>query len=311
LKKRGVLLALNSRNNWDDVAQVFQEHPDMILGLKDFSAVRVNWADKVSNIREIAAELNIGVDSIVFMDDSPFECELVRHTLPEVTVVQVPPDPAFYPELVRSLPWFQRPGLSEEDLRRAEMMAEEEKRHRFLEAAGSYEEFLCSLEMVAEFSSLSEGNLPRAAQLTQKTNQFNLTTRRYGKSDLAALTVGGRYLGLVVRLRDRFGDSGLVGFALVEMGEGFWRIDTFLLSCRVLGRGLETTMLSQIARLAQQRAVPRLVGEFIATGKNQPAAAFFRDHGFNSTGSDGLWELDLTVSRVDSPPWIAVKGDLQ
>jgi FkbH-like protein len=306
LKKQGVLLAINSKNNLDDVVEVFERHPDMVLRLEDFESVQINWDDKVSNMHAIARELNIGLDSMVFIDDSSFECDLVRHALPRVTVVQLPTDPAQHPEFLRSLPWFRRLKISEEDSLRSLMMAQQRTRQREQASFANHEEFLYSLGMVAEVSRVTPMTIGRATQLTQKTNQFNLTTRRYTEDQMAALVKDDCYLTLLVRLKDKLGDSGIVGLAIIETGAVEWRLDTFLLSCRVLGRGLETAFLSYILGQAQRRSVRRLLAEFIQTNRNQPAADFLPSHGFQNYGGGAGWELDVAAGKIQPPSWISV-----
>lgn len=285
LRGRGILLALCSKNDEALVCQLFAARAaDMPLRLDHFAAVKVNWSDKAQNITEIAAELSIGLDSIVFLDDNPFETELVQQLLPSVHTIQLPADPVEYRDaLMTRLDLFDTLTFSDEDRRRADMYAAE--RRRRVERASSsmsVEEYLRGLEMEAAIDRVDDEGVARVAQLTQKTNQFNLTTRRYTERDIRDFVTSTVHDVFAVRLRDRLGDSGIVGVAIVCHDGGRSVIETFLLSCRVLGRGLEDALLAACVGTGRQRGSDRVIGLFIPTSKNGRVSGFYQSRGFAS-----------------------------
>jgi FkbH-like protein len=310
LSRRGILLAICSKNNLDDAMEALEKHPGMLVRTKDFAAMRINWTDKSQNLREIAQELNIGTDSLAFLDDNYFEREQVRAALPEVTVIEISQDPLEYSATVRDCPVFARLALSAEDQHRTTMYAEQHSRASAEQKFQTKEDFFRFLEQEADLEPVNDLTLARVAQLTQKTNQFNLTTRRYTEQQIAEMAARPDFHILSIKVRDRFGDHGLVGVAIVHDRDDQCEIDTFLLSCRVIGRTVETALLSHIAENAQQRGCKLLMGWFIPTKKNAPARDFYEQHGFirkqqNESGS--LWVLDLKNSTSRSPDWIKLK----
>jgi FkbH-like protein len=308
LTRRGILLAVCSKNNSEDAREVFEHHPQMLLRLDQFAAMRINWSDKASNLRAIAAELNVGIDALAFVDDNPAERDLVRRELPEVHVVELPDDPSAYADCLRSDPMFERLRLTAEDAQRVDMYRAERQRRELQEGSGSLETFYRSLDMQAEIEPLSAENVARLAQLTQKTNQFNLTTRRYGEAELLAVagSRGNRVLGL--RARDRFGDHGLVGVVITRADGDQWDIDSLLLSCRVIGRTIETALLAYIAEEAARAGALALSGWYLPTRKNGPAQATYPDHGFQEAehrdGGGTRYVLALAGRELVCPPWI-------
>lgn len=308
LTARGILLAICSKNNEADAREVFERHPNMLLRLEHFAAVRMNWKDKATNLRDIAAELNLGIDALAFIDDNPVERDFVRRELPEVHVLEMPGSAAAYADCVRADPMFERLRLTSEDAQRGGMYAAERQRRELQDGAGSLEDFYRSLEMQATIEPLSEANLTRLAQLTQKTNQFNLTTRRYGEAELVALAAvpGNRVLGL--RARDRFGDHGLVGVVITRAVADEWEVDTLLLSCRVIGRTLETALLAHLANEAERGGARALSGWYRPTKKNGPASGTYAQHGFTLTehgdGGATRYQLALAGRSLACPPWI-------
>jgi FkbH-like protein len=307
LSRRGILLAVCSKNNLDDALEVFEKHPGMLLRLKHFAAVRINWTDKAQNLREIAQELNIGVDALAFLDDNPFEREQVRAALPEITVIDLPQNPLDYAAAVRDCPVFERLALSAEDQKRTAMYAEQRQRADAQQTFQSKEDFFRFLEQEAELEPVTALTLARVAQLTQKTNQFNLTTRRYSEQQIAEIASRPGWHIVSIKVRDRFGDHGLVGVAIAHDEGQQCEVDTFLLSCRVIGRTVETALLAHLAQHAAERGCKRLVGWFLPTKKNAPARDFYRQHGFErqeSNGTGSLWSLDLRRLTLHSPDWI-------
>ncbi len=310
LSRRGVLLAICSKNNPDDALQALNGHPGMLLKLKDFAAVRINWNDKAQNLREIASELNLGIDSLAFIDDNPFEREQVRKLLPEVTIIDLPDDPLGYASAVRDCPAFERLVLSREDQKRTAMYAEQSERQQAEQNFQSKEDFFRYLQQEAEVASVTPATLARVAQLTQKTNQFNLTTRRYTEQQITDMAARPGWEVLSITVRDRFGDHGLVGVAITHDADSSCEIDTFLLSCRVIGRSVETALLSYLAQRAALRNRRQLMGRFIPTKKNAPARDFYAQHGFQKTAEDhdgSVWILGLEQNTIAIPDWIRLK----
>ena len=307
LARRGVLLGICSKNNLDDAMEALEKHPGMLVRPKDFAAIRINWSDKSQNLREIAQELNIGVDSLAFLDDNPFEREQVRAALPEITVIDISGNPLEYAAAVRDCPVFERLALSAEDQQRTAMYAVERERSTAEHKFQSKEDFFRYLAQEADLDPVTDLTLARVAQLTQKTNQFNVTTRRYSEAQIAELAKQPDWHIFSIKVRDRFGDHGLVGVAITHDEGDQCEIDTFLLSCRVIGRTVETALLAHIARSAAERGRKRVIGWFLPTKKNAPARDFYQQHGFTreQTSETGtLWVLDLKTSTLASPEWI-------
>ena len=308
LHERGILLGISSKNNPADALQVLREHPGMLLGERHFAARRIDWGDKAQHLREIATELNIGVDSLAFLDDNPVEREYVREQLPEVAVIDLPTDPFGYARALRDYPGFERLALSAEDRERPAYYAAERERREAEQACPTREDFLRSLEQEIEIAPLGPLTLARVAQLTQKTNQFNLTTRRYSEQQVASLAAAPHVEVFSIRVRDRFCDNGIVGVAILEHGAEETEIETLLLSCRVLGRAVETAFLAFLAQRARERGARRLAGWFLPTQKNRPASDFYDRHGFQSTQATEQgtrWSFDL-AAPLTAPAWIRV-----
>jgi FkbH-like protein len=310
LTRRGILLAICSKNNVEDAMEALENHPGMILRPKDFSAVRINWNDKSQNLREIASELNVGTDTLAFLDDNPVELEQVRNALPEVTILDLPGDPLAYAAIVRDCPAFERLTLSSEDQQRTTLYATQRERSQAEQSFQSKEDFFRYLEQEAEVAPVSPATLARVAQLTQKTNQFNLTTRRYSEQQIVDMAARPGWHVLSIKVRDRFGDHGLVGIAITHDEADICEIETFLLSCRVIGRAVETALLSHLTETAKARGCQRLAGQFVPTKKNAPARDFYAQHGFqlleeNHDGS--VWSLPLEQHTIAAPDWIKLK----
>jgi len=307
LSRRGVLLAICSKNNIDDAMEALEKHPGMVLRPQHFSAIRINWNEKSQGLREIAGELNIGVDSLALLDDNPFEREQVRSALPDVTVIDLPEDPMLYAAALRECPVFERLTLSEEDQQRTALYSRQRERAHSEQSFQSKEDFYRFLGQEAEIAPVSPSTLSRIAQLTQKTNQFNLTTRRYTEQQVSAMAGRSGWQVLSIRVRDRFGDHGLVGVTITRDEDEACEIDTFLLSCRVIGRTVETALLSNLAHGAVQRGRTCLCGWFLPTKRNSPSREFYSHHGFelktqNDEGS--FWTLDLKGRTIACPEWI-------
>ncbi len=297
LFQRGIILAVNSKNNEADALKVFREHPYMVLKETQLAAVEINWNDKVDNLKRIAETLNIGLDSLVFIDDDPLNCAFVREALPEVAVVELPKDPAHLVRAFTELPYFDALQMTDEDKIKGRLYADEKKRTDLRTRMTSLEEYLKSLSMVMTIAPPSPMQFSRVAQLTQKTNQFTMTTRRYLESDIERFVQQGEHRVYAVSLSDSFGDSGLIGVVIVLMAGEVWRLDSFLLSCRVIGRGVEDAILAHVIAEAKIAKAERIIGEFISTKKNQPAQGFFVRSGFTRLGvvhDVEEWEYDTS-----------------
>lgn len=311
LSKRGILLAICSKNNPEDAMEALEHHPGMVLRPQHFSAMRINWNDKAQNLREIAAELNIGIDSIVFLDDSPVERANIRASVPEITIIELPPDPLQYAGALRDCPLFERLAISREDQERTNIYAAQRERFEAQKTFTSKEDFFRFLEQEAEVAPVTQATLSRVSQLTQKTNQFNLTTRRYTEAEIDSLAANPEVQVNSIHVRDRYGDHGIVGVAITRDQGQDCEIDTFLLSCRVIGRTVEAALLARIAEQARARGRRRLLGLFFSTRKNAPARDFYSDQGFqleSQNGEGSLWSLDLTEHCVPHPRWIKHSG---
>lgn len=280
LRDTGILLAAASKNNAADVEDVLTNHPSCLLKREHFSAFEVHWEDKATSLRRIATSLNIGLDSLVFFDDNPAERAWVKEQLPEVTVLDVSTNILSYSSTLADCGCFDLTSLTTEDLSRSQLYAEDLQRRELQTHTGSLEDFLRGLDMTLTFGQADEQTLPRIVQLLGKTNQFNLTTRRHNAADLKAMLHAGGII-LWAKLRDRFGDNGLIAVGIVLPEDAAtWRLDSFLMSCRVIGRGVETALLAALVQSAKNRGAQSLIGEFIATQKNQVIADFLPNNGF-------------------------------
>ena len=287
---------------------VLEKHPEMLLRPQHFAAMRINWIDKAQNLRDIAEELSLGLDSIAFLDDNPVERQRVSTEIPEIQVIEMPEDAAQYASVVRQSPFFERLSLSSEDKERGRYYAEERQRRDIQNSATSIEDFYRSLTMEAEVAEVDLQSLARVAQLTQKTNQFNLTTRRYSEQEISDLIRNPHCRVYFLRSRDRFGDNGIVGVAISKTEGDCCEIDTFLMSCRVIGRTLEKAILSQIAQDARATGARRLEGWYLPTAKNVPAKDFYPSNGFTIVEQkEGrmLWRCDLDKQNLEWPEWVA------
>jgi len=309
LMRRGVLLAVCSKNNPAEALEALQSHPGMLLKPRDFAAMRINWDEKSHNLREIAAELNIGLDTVAFLDDNPVERQQVREQAPEAVVIELPEDPMQYARAVRDCAWFERLSLSAEDRRRGELYAAQRQRSELERTVTSKEDFYRSLQQVAEIAPANPQTLARVAQLTQKTNQFNLTTRRYTEQQVEQMIASPEWRVWSLRVTDRYADNGLVGVAIARLNGDVCEIDTFLMSCRVIGRTVETALLAHLAADARERGAKLLQGWFLPTKKNAPAQDFYRRHAFDEVANSPegvLWNFDLNAKTIATPEWIRV-----
>ena len=292
LKQRGIILAICSKNT-EAIAQTpFVSHPDMVLRLDDIAVFVANWETKVDNIRHIQSILNIGFDSMVFVDDNPFEREMVKSAIPDITVPELPEDPAEYMLYLRSLNLFETASVTEEDEQRTRQYKEEAQRNTLLKSFNDESDFLANLHMVSVPKPIDQFNIPRVAQLSQRSNQFNLRTIRYTEEDIKQISTDANYHTLSLSLKDRFGDHGLIGVIILKkLDEATLFIDTWIMSCRVLKRGMENFTLNAIVELASFYNFERIVGEYIPTKKNEIVKNHYSDLGFSEV--DGKWVLEI------------------
>lgn len=285
-QQRGFILALCSKNNPEDVRQVFREHPHQILREEHFAAQRVNWMPKADNLIALAEELNLGLDSFVFVDDSDHECAAVRHRLPQVEVIQTPAKPLLVPQCLERVARLEILSLTAEDLAKTELYAQEKRRKEFMSQEGT-DGYLESLGMKMQVSLDNAGHLARLAQLTQKTNQFNLTTRRYSEKQVQEFMASREWLVADFSLADVFGDSGIVGLAIARLrGREEAEIDTFLMSCRVIGRQAESAFLNVLLSELATRGILKVRASYLETGKNSLVNRFLPDHEFDHVSGE-------------------------
>lgn len=298
LKKRGIILAICSKNNEDVAKEPFINHPEMILRLDDIAVFVANWENKADNIRKIQSILNIGFDSMVFLDDNPFERNLVRENLPDVTVPELPDDAAQYLEYLYSLNLFETASYSNADSDRTLQYQVEAKRAVAQFSFTNEGDFLKSLDMTSEVRGFNSFNTPRVSQLSQRSNQFNLRTIRYTESDIEQLALNDSYHNLSFTLIDKYGDNGLICVIILNKQDSdTLYIDTWLMSCRVLRRGMEHFTLNEIIKYAQQNGFTKIIGEYIPTAKNQLVQNHYSDLGFENISDNGQHMYKLNVDE--------------
>jgi FkbH-like protein len=291
LKERGVVIAICSKNNENIAKEPFEKHPEMILKLEDISVFVANWETKVDNIRYIQSVLNIGFDSIVFIDDSAFERDMIRTNLSEIIVPELPEDPAEYLSYLRTLNLFETNSFTEEDTIRTKQYQEEAARIVLQKTYSNEGDFLESLQMVSVVSSFNRFNTPRVAQLTQRSNQFNLRTKRYTEVDILRISNDINFDTLSFTLEDKYGDYGLISLVILEKRNKTLFIDTWLMSCRVLKRGMENFVLNEIIRIAKKLGIEKIIGEYISTKKNEIVKEHYKN--LNFTKNNNTWELSV------------------
>lgn len=306
LYESGVLLAICSKNDEAVALDVIDKHPSMVLRRSHFAAWRINWLDKAENMKALAEELNLGLDAFVFLDDSPHERAYIKSSLPEVTVPELPADPSDYAMFLARLPYFETFTLTAEDKKRGELYAAERTRKTLAESSVSLEDFLKSLDITITLEQPNQFTIPRIAQLTQKTNQLNLTTRRYTEADIRRMAESNGWKILAVSVSDRLGQSGLVGVAILALEDKTARLDSFLVSCRVLGRGVEEALLSAAAFAAFECGANGLKIEFIQTNKNSVALTFLEKCHLHR---DDGWYLIDRQDDLQYPAWIKIENE--
>jgi len=295
LRASGIALATVSKNNRADAEEAFRTHPDMPLAWDDFTAHRVDWNDKAANLRAVASEINVGVDALAYADDSPMECDLVRTYAPEVAVIHLDGPPSLFAQKVLATGGFYAAALTNEDRARADAYAAERDRATLAETTDT-KSFLETLNLRLTLRPPRDGEIDRVSQLFAKTNQFNLTTKRYSSADVMAMCGDPAKQIKIARLADRYGDYGLIGIMVTaDCDDQTREVDSLLLSCRVLGRNVEQAIVADLETEARQAGRARLVGQYCASAKNSMVANFYPEHGFARTEKDGLFARDLAT----------------
>jgi FkbH-like protein len=315
LNNRGIILAVNSKNDEANAIEVFEKHPEMVLKRSDIACFVANWNDKASNIRRIAQDLNIGIDSIVFLDDNPFERALVRQELPMVAVPEVGEDVSFFAKTLAEAGYFESVSITSDDRDRASQYQGNIQREQLKASSTDIMSYLQGLDMKLIWRRIDTVGLQRVVQLVHKTNQFNLTTRRHSAGELAALIGDRNAIGLQLRLTDRFGDNGIIGVIIGRMdADCNMVIDTWLMSCRVLGRNVEEASLNILARLAAAMGAKTLVGEYLKTAKNGMVKDHYSKLGFSVTKQDDAGNSTSILALDDfreCQTFIEIKEDSQ
>lgn len=312
MRDRGVLLAACSKNEESVARSVFEKRDEMVLKLKDFSCFLANWRNKADNLREIARTLELGLDSLVFVDDHPGERALVRRLAPEVAVPSMPEDPGRYVMALARYRYFETVAWTSEDARRAEYYQQNAQRREMAAQSTDIDTFLASLDMQARIEPVQPINLERVTQLTNKSNQFNLTTRRRTQAEIAALAADEQWSTLTVSLADKLGDNGLISVVFLKAHEDEMEIDTWLMSCRVLQRGVEELVLNQIAAIGRARKCTRVRGVYIPTERNGLVRDLLPRLGFVAAGENGketCWTLAIDESFV--PRKTCIQGEMR
>jgi FkbH-like protein len=297
LRERGIVLAVSSKNNDETARLPFQKHPEMLLRENHLAVFQANWNDKATNIRAIAEELSLGLESFVFLDDNPAERRLVRDMLPDVAVPELPDDPAFYVRTLLAAGYFEAITYSPEDQKRADFYQDNARRVALQRATGDLDAYLATLNMTITFQPFDEVGRARIAQLISKSNQFNLTTRRYSEAQVAEIEADPNCLTLQVRLVDTFGDNGMISVVICRQDAGVLQIDSWLMSCRVLGRRVEQAVLQELLIQARSLGISRLVGTYRPTERNRLVEDHYSKLGFTECErlADGstVWDLDV------------------
>ena len=300
LNQRGIILAINSKNNFEDAMEVIKKHPSMILREDNFACMKINWNDKVTNLQEISKELNIGLDSMVFFDDDLINQEFVKTSLPEVLVAELPNDSSQFAQIITKMKEFDVLKITEEDVKRNEMYSVQKKRTELKNKIVDFDEFLKQMNIEVNIKKADSFTIPRISQLTLKTNQFNLTTKRYQQEEISSFSSDKDRIVECVQVSDKFGDNGITGVYIIEKKDSKeWIIDTFLLSCRIMGRKVEEAMLYQIIDKAKKLGIKRIKGKFIPTKKNKPAENFYSDCDFKKEEDYWVFNTDQVMKKPE------------
>jgi FkbH-like protein len=313
LRERGIVLAISSKNNDETARLPFQKHPEMLLRENHLAVFQANWNDKATNIKAIAAELALGLESFVFLDDNPAERRLVRDMLPEVAVPELPDDPALYARTLLAAGYFEAITFSPEDQKRADFYQDNARRVALQRATGDLDAYLATLNMTITFQPFDEVGRARIAQLISKSNQFNLTTRRYNEAQVGEIEADPECFTLQVRLVDTFGDNGMISVIICRRDEESWQIDTWLMSCRVLGRRVEQAVLQELVINARSLQISRLIGTYRPTERNRLVEDHYSKLGFaeceRTTDGSTVWSLEVADWTGLSLPMKVVRID--
>ena len=304
LSENGIILAINSKNNQKDAMKAINEHPHMILREKDFSCIKINWNDKISNMREIAKDLNIGLDSIVFFDDDPTNRELLRMSIPEVNTIELPKDPSNYAQILRNLNDFNVLKITQDDTKRRIMYEQEQNRQKLESSTENLNEYLKKLNIKIKIKLDDKFSIARISQLILKTNQFNLTTKRYQEEEIKQFVDDQTIIVGCAEVEDKFGESGITNVFIIKKNSKEWVIDTFLLSCRIMGRGIEEAILGEILEIAKDKGIERIKANFILTEKNQPTKNFLKNYGFEKDGENWIF---LLKNKIKIPDYLEIE----
>ena len=304
LSENGIILAINSKNNQNETMKVINEHPHMILREKDFSCIKINWNDKISNMKEIAKELNIGLDSIVFFDDDPINRELLRMSLPEVNTIELPKDPSIYAQILRDLNDFNTLKITKDDTERKKMYSQEQNRQKLESSTENLNEYLKKLDIKIKIKLNDKFSISRISQLILKTNQFNLTTKRYQEEQIKEFVKDETMIVGCSEIEDKFGENGITNVFIIKTKPNEWIIDTFLLSCRIMGRGIEEGIIGKILEIAKNKGIKKITATFIPTEKNKPAENFLKNYGFKKEKENWVF---LLKNEIKIPDYLEVE----
>ncbi len=304
LSENGIILAINSKNNQNDAMKVINEHPYMILKEEDFSCIKINWNDKISNMKEISKELNIGLDSIVFFDDDPVNRELLRMSIPEINTIELPKEPSNYAQILRSLNDFNTLKITKDDMERKIMYEQEQNRHILESNTENLTEYLKKIDIKIKIKLDDKSAIPRISQLILKTNQFNLTTKRYQEEQIKKFVEDKTIIVGCSEVEDKFGENGITNVFIIKTKSNEWVIDTFLLSCRIMGRGIEEAIIGKILEIGKNRGIEKITATFIPTEKNKPAENFLKNYGFERDGENWIF---LLKNKIKIPNYLEVE----
>jgi FkbH-like protein len=299
LSANGIILAINSKNNQKDAMKAINEHPHMILREKDFSCIKINWNDKISNMKEISNELNIGLDSIVFFDDDPVNRELLRMSIPEINTIELPADPSTYAQILRNLNDFNTLKITKDDMERKIMYEQDQNRQKLESNTENLNEYLKKLDIKIKIKLDDKITISRISQLILKTNQFNLTTKRYQEEQIKEFVEDKTMIVGCSEVEDKFGENGITNVFIIKTKSNEWIIDTFLLSCRIMGRGIEEGIIGKILEIAKDKGIEKITATFIPTEKNKPAENFLKNYGFEKEKENWIFLLKNKIKIPD------------
>ena len=303
LNQSGILLAISSKNNEADVMPVLKDHPDMILKHGDFVCFKINWNNKADNIKLISEELNIGLDSIIFIDDNAMECDLVKTFLPEVDVYCLPDNELLYPDVVKNLKYVDALALTDEDLNKTSLYLSQSSRKELKDNSVDLISYLRNLKMEIFIESITDFNISRVTQLVQKTNQFNMTAKRFTQEEIHDLIQCG-YIIYVLSLKDKFGSNGVTGVIIIKQDSNDWLIENFILSCRIMGRNVEYAFMAYIFQEAMKNNIKDIKGIYVPTSKNAPVKDLYKNMGFD--GVSDIWQKSVN-DTFELPDYIKIE----